>query len=44
MKEEEFYTSKEVKLVLKIQDCTLAHIRHAGKLHYKRKGNAYLYF
>jgi hypothetical protein len=44
MKKEEFYTSKEVKLALKIQDCTLAHIRLAGKLNFTKNGNSYLYY
>jgi hypothetical protein len=43
MEKEEFYTSKEAKRELKIQDCDLAHIRLAGKLKYTKKGNSYLY-
>ena len=43
MKKAEYYTSKEVKMYLKIQDCDLAHTRQAGKLKYKKSGNSYLY-
>lgn len=38
-----FLTSKEAKVELKVQDCDLAHIRNAGKLQFTKKGNAYLY-
>ena len=38
-----YYSSKEVKSLLKIQDCDLAHIRNAGKLEFTKKGNAFLY-
>lgn len=44
MKKEEFYTSKEVKTYLKIQDCDLAHTRQAGKLKYIKSGNSFLYY
>jgi hypothetical protein len=40
---QEFLTSKEAKVELKVQDCDLAHIRNAGKLEFTKKGNAYLY-
>jgi hypothetical protein len=40
---QEFLTSKEAKVELKVQDCDLAHIRNAGKLQFTKKGNAYLY-
>jgi hypothetical protein len=43
MKKAEYYTSKEVKMYLKIQDCDLAHTRQAGKLKYKKSGKSYLY-
>ena len=39
----EFYTSKEVKSHLKIQDCNLAHLRQQGRLSFIKKGNAFLY-
>jgi len=38
-----FYSTREAKAALKIQDCDLAHIRNAGKLKFTKKGNAYLY-
>jgi len=38
-----FYSSKEAKTVLKIQDCDLMHLRTSGKLKFMKKGNAYLY-
>ncbi|MCE2974204.1 MAG: hypothetical protein LW852_12205 [Sediminibacterium sp.] len=44
MKKEVFYTSKEVKTYLKIQDCDLAHTRQTGKLKYIKSGNSYLYY
>lgn len=40
---QEFLTSKEAKVELKVQDCDLAHIRNAGKLQFYKKGNDYLY-
>ena len=39
----DYLTSKQVKEVLKINDCDLMHLRHSGKLKYSKKGNAYLY-
>ena len=39
----QFLTSKEAKAALKVQDCDLAHIRNAGKLHFTKKGNAFMY-
>jgi hypothetical protein len=44
MKKEVFYTSKDVKTYLNIQDCVLAHARQAGKLKYIKRGNSYLYY
>ena len=38
-----YLTSKEAKKELKVQDCTLAHIRNTGKLSFIRKGNAFMY-
>ena len=43
MSKEKYFTSKEAKAELKVQDCDLAHIRNAGKLQFTKKGNAYLY-
>ena len=41
--DEQNLTSKETKVLLKIQDCELAHIRNAGKIKFIKKGNAFLY-
>ena len=38
-----YLTSKEAKKELRIGDCDLAHIRNAGKLNFKKKGNSFLY-
>jgi hypothetical protein len=35
--------SSEVREKLKISTCELAHLREAGKLAYRKQGNAYLY-
>ncbi len=43
MKKAEYYTSKEVKTYLKIQECDLAHTSQSGKLKYKKSGKSYLY-
>lgn len=37
MTKHDFFTSKEVKSILKIKDCDLAHIRNAGKLLFIKK-------
>ena len=36
-------SSKETKRALKINDCELMHMRVAGKLVFKKKGNAFFY-
>ncbi len=41
--ESKWLSSKEAKAYLKISDCKLMHLRTAGKLEYKKKGNAYFY-
>ena len=38
-----YLKSNEVKKILKVSDCKLAHIRLEGKLPYVKKGNAFLY-
>jgi len=43
MELKEYFTSKESKKALKIQDCDLMHLRTSGKLKFMKKGNAYLY-
>lgn len=35
--------SKEARKAMKIQSCDLMHLRVAGKLTFKKKGNAYFY-
>jgi hypothetical protein len=40
---ENWLTSKEAKKVLKVSSCELMHLRVAGKLPYKKQGNAYFY-
>ncbi len=37
-------TSTEVRELLKISTCDLAHLREDGKMRFKKKANAYLYF
>jgi hypothetical protein len=43
MEEHKYLTSKETKLILKIQDCDLAHIRNKGVLKFVKKRNAFMY-
>ncbi len=38
-----YFSSTEMKTLLKISDCELMHLRTTGKLQYQRSGNAYLY-
>jgi len=39
----EWLTSKEVQKALKIRACDVMHLREAGKLKFKKRGNAFLY-
>lgn len=41
--EQKYLTSKEAKVVLKVQDCDLMHLRTSGKLRFTKKGNAFMY-
>lgn len=43
MKEREWLNSAEVRKLLKISTCELAHIRESGKISFTKKRNAYLY-
>lgn len=43
MPEDAWLTSTQVRKRLKISTCNLAHLRQAGKLRFKKRGNAYLY-
>jgi hypothetical protein len=36
-------TSDEARQVLKVSSCELMHLRDAGKLPFRKKGNAFLY-
>jgi hypothetical protein len=38
-----WYTSKETKVLLKINDCQLMHIRLRGEIKFKKVGNTYYY-
>lgn len=38
-----YFSSKETKVILKISDCALMHMRTSGKLKYRKKGNAFFY-
>lgn len=40
---QEWMSSKETKNALKVSSCELMHLRVAGKLPYKKQGNAYFY-
>ncbi len=40
---ERWLKSGEVRKELKVSTCELAHLRNAGKLPFKKQGNAYLY-
>jgi len=39
----EWLKSQEVRRLLRISTCQLAHLRHEGKLKFRKVGNAYLY-
>lgn len=43
MPEDAWLTSEQVRKRLKISTCDLAHLRQAGRLRFRKKGNAYLY-
>lgn len=36
-------TSQEARKLLHISDCELMHLREAGRLRFKKQGNAFLY-
>lgn len=36
-------SSKETRKILKITTCELMHMRHAGLISFRKKGNAYEY-
>lgn len=40
---EEWLSSKETKKALNVSSCELMHLRVAGKLPYKKQGNAYFH-
>ena len=41
--EKDYISTKEVKSLLKVQDCDVMHLREAGKMKFIKKGNAFLY-
>lgn len=41
--ETDWLTSREIRALLHISTCELAHLREAGKLEFVRRGNAFLY-
>lgn len=43
VKHRDWLSSEEARKTLRMSTCDLAHIREAGKLRYKKLGNAYLY-
>jgi len=43
MQQELWFSSTEFKKILAVSDCELMHLRTAGKLTFKKKGNAFLY-
>lgn len=43
MPKDAWLTSDQVRKLLKISTCDLAHLRQAGRLRFRKKGNAYLY-
>lgn len=43
MEDENWISSKKVKLLTKIKGCDLMHYRTEGRLEFKKRGNAYLY-
>jgi len=40
---ETWLSSKDAKIILKVSDCHLSHLRNEGKLVFMKKGNAFLY-
>ncbi len=44
MDKTEWLSSKEVQKKLKIKSCDLMHLREAGKLKFKKVGNAFFYW
>lgn len=43
MIEELYFSSKEIKSMLRVSDCELMHMRVSGELKFVKKGNAFLY-
>ncbi len=42
-KRQKWLRGGEAKEVMRVSDCELAHLRQAGKLRFKKQGNAFLY-
>lgn len=43
MPDDAWLTSAQVRELLKISTCDLAHLRQGGRLRFQKQGNAYLY-
>lgn len=41
--DKDYVSTKEVKMLLKTQDCDVMHLRVAGQIKYLKKGNAFMY-
>jgi len=41
--DEKYIPTKEVKEMLKVNDCSVMHLRTSGELRFSKKGNSYLY-
>lgn len=39
----DWFSSKEIRSILKISGCDLMHLREKGELEFKKVGNAYFY-
>ena len=39
----QYFTSREMKAILKVSDCELMHMRTSGHLAFNKKGNSYFY-
>lgn len=42
-KERKWMTSAEVRKILKVSTCDLAHLREEGRIRAEKRGNAYYY-
>lgn len=42
-KSDDWLTSKQAEQALRVDSCKLMHLRLEGRLHFQKKGNAFLY-